>query len=265
MGPGGVALGLRTAGGPALLRLRSRDERIEATAWGPGSVKALDGVPELCGFGDSPPKEIGPNRSICELHRRAPGLRMCRTNDAMRTLIPAILEQKVTTDEAHRAYSGIVKRHSDPAPGPGGLYLPPDPAVLARLSYFDLHRYGVERKRADIVRSVARLASPIKRLTGDASTARILRSISGIGPWTTSLVMQSAFGDADAALVGDYHMPNIVGWYFERRERTDDQRMLALLEPFEGQRARVQRLIVSSGVRPPSRGIKKAHRDIASI
>jgi 3-methyladenine DNA glycosylase/8-oxoguanine DNA glycosylase len=265
MGPGGVALGLRTAKGPALLRLRSRDDRIEATAWGPGSAVALDGVPELCGFGDRPPTDIGPDASVSELHRRSPGLRMCRTNDAMRTLVPAILEQKVTTDEAHRAYSGIVRRHSEAAPGPGRLFLPPDPAVLARLSYFDLHRYGVERRRADIVRSVARLADPIRRLTGDPSTASVLRSLSGVGPWTTSLVMQSAFGDADAALVGDYHMPNIVGWYFDRSERATDERMLALLEPFKGQRARVQRLIVGSGIRPPSRGIKKARRNIASI
>jgi 3-methyladenine DNA glycosylase/8-oxoguanine DNA glycosylase len=265
MGPGGAALGLRTSGGPALLRLRATDGSIEATAWGPGSKEALDVAPELCGVADVPPARLGPNPSINQLHRQNPGLRMCRTNDVMRTLIPSILEQKVTTDEAHLAYSQIVRRFSEPAPGPGNIYLPPDPAVLAALPYFTLHRFGVERKRARTIHSVASRAAAIRRISFHHSVRENLLSLPGIGPWTAALVMQAAFGDPDAILVGDYHMPNIVGWYFERTQRSDDARMMELLQPFEGQRARVQRLIAASGVRPSARGSKRPLRSIAAI
>lgn len=265
MGPGGVALGMRTSGGPALLRLHAEDGSVEATAWGPGSKDALDAAPDLCGVADTPPVQLGEDASINELHRQNPGLRMCRTNDAMRTLIPAILEQKVTTDEAHLAYSQIVRRYSEPAPGPGNIYLPPDPTVLGALPYFAFHRFGVERRRADTIRSIATRAASIGRLSANGRVDDVLRSLPGIGPWTTSLVMQAAFGDPDATLIGDYHMPNIVGWYFEGTQRSDDSRMLELLQPFEGQRARVQRLIVSSGVKPSPRGSKRPLRSIATI
>ncbi len=265
MGPGGVALGLRTTRGPALLRLRAGDGSVEATAWGPGSKDALDAAPDLCGGSDDPPDTLGQDPSVNELHRHNPGLRMCRTNDAMRTLIPAVLEQKVTTDEAHLAYSQLVRRYSEPAPGPGKIYLPPDPAVLAALPYYAFHRLGVERRRADTIRSVATRAASIGRLSASARAGDVLRSLTGVGPWTTALVMQAAFGDPDAVLLGDYHVPNIVGWYFEGTQRSNDGRMMELLQPFQGQRARVQRLIVGSGVRPSARGSKRPLRSIATI
>ena len=70
----------------------------------------------------------------------------------MEVLLPAILEQKITGTEAHRAWRSLVVRYGEPAPGPLGLRLPPDPALLARLPYYAFHPLGVERRRAEVIR-----------------------------------------------------------------------------------------------------------------
>ena len=56
-------------------------------------------------------------------------------------------------------------------------------------------------------------------------------------------------GDPDAVSVGDYHLPNVVGWTLARR-KTDDAGMLELLAPYAGHRYRVTRLIELGGSAP---------------
>jgi 3-methyladenine DNA glycosylase/8-oxoguanine DNA glycosylase len=74
-----------------------------------------------------------------------------------------------------------------------------------------------------------------------------------------------AFGDADAVSVGDYHLPSLVAWALAGETDADDARMLELLEPFRGQRARVIRLIVAGGGGPPRRGPRMPLRSIAKL
>ena len=72
---------------------------------------------------------------------------------------------------------------------------------------------------------------------------RKLRTIPGIGVWTSAEARQRAAGDPDAVSVGDYHLKNIVGWALAGRPRSTDEEMLELLEPFKGHRHRATRLI----------------------
>ena len=74
----------------------------------------------------------------------------------LESLIPAILEQKVTGTEAHRAYHGLVWRYGEPAPGPVelGLRVMPGSTTLAALPYWAYHPLGVERRRADLIRAI---------------------------------------------------------------------------------------------------------------
>ena len=69
----------------------------------------------------------------------------------------------------------------------------------------------------------------------------------GIGPWTAAEVGVRALGDEDAVSVGDFHLPNLVAYALAREPRGTDARMLELLEPYRGQRARVVRLLELSG------------------
>jgi 3-methyladenine DNA glycosylase/8-oxoguanine DNA glycosylase len=81
-----------------------------------------------------------------------------------------------------------------------------------------------------------------------------------VGEWTAAEVAVRALGDTDAVSVGDYHLAGLVGWALVGRP-VDDEEMLALLEPWRPQRARVIRLIELSGVAKPRFGPRMAVQD----
>jgi 3-methyladenine DNA glycosylase/8-oxoguanine DNA glycosylase len=257
----------RTPAGPATLELRREGDEVVARAFGPGAEHALDGVPALLGFDDEPGAFDPAHPLVRDLHRRAPGLRLGRSNAVAEALVPTILEQKVTGIEARRSYHRLARRFGGRAPGPFGLLLPPDPARLAALPYHAFHPCGVERRRADTIRRTCARAARLDRLAAVAPTdaTRVLTAFPGVGPWTAAEVCAIALGDPDAVSVGDYHLPHIVAFALAGEPRADDARMLELLEPFRGQRARVIRLLVRGGPYPPRRAPRAPLRDLASI
>jgi len=129
-------LAFRTPVGPATLRLRhSSPMRLEASAWGPGAEHALGGAPLLVGEEDRPEAFTTVHPILRRLQRENPGLRLPQTRRVFHALLPSVLEQKVTGTDAFRAYAALLRHHGEPAPGPGGLQLPPAPATLAGLPY----------------------------------------------------------------------------------------------------------------------------------
>ncbi|HEY8921091.1 MAG TPA: DNA-3-methyladenine glycosylase 2 family protein [Candidatus Limnocylindria bacterium] len=262
--PDGIWRATRTPEGPATLRLRAAKGGVQVSAWGAGAANAVGGASDLVGANDDPAVLVAEHRLIGELAHRFPGLRLPRTNRPFEALLPAICEQKVAGVEARAAFRGIIASHGEPAPGPAGLRLPPSPATLAALPYFAFHRFGLERRRADLIRHAAQLAARIEAAPVAEAYAR-LAAVPGIGPWTLAEVGRIAFGDPDAVSVGDYHLPNVVAWALAREPRADDARMLELLEPYRGQRGRVQRLLEASGIRAPRHGPRMAPQRIAEI
>jgi len=261
IGADGIWRATRTPSGPVTMRIVKSGTEIRVMTWGPGSPWAIGVAGDLVGANDHPEAMTPRHPLIAELVHRFPGLRLPRTYRPFDALLPAICEQKVTGTEARTAFRGIVYAYGETAPGPTRLRLPPEPAVLARLPYFAFHRFGLERRRADLIRRCAALAPRVEgRSASDAAT--LLRRVPGIGPWTVAEVVRVAFGDPDALSVGDYHIPNVVAWALAGERRADDARMLELLEPYRGQRARVQRLFEVSGIFPPRRGPRMAPRNI---
>jgi 3-methyladenine DNA glycosylase/8-oxoguanine DNA glycosylase len=260
----------RMRSGPCALSLKVVGDGLEAEAWGPGAPEALERLPELVGEHDQP-FSLKPRHAVVrDLAHRLRGLRIGRTGSVIEALVPAILEQKVTGREAWAAWRRMALKWGEPAPGPFGplgLRLPPDPAVLASVPYFDLHRAGVERRRADLIRFVCARAGRLEETTDmePAVGSARLTSIPGIGPWTAAEVASRAWGDADAVSLGDYHLPHLVSWALAREPRGSDARMLELLEPYQGQRGRVIRLLEAGATRPPRRGPRMAPRSIRTI
>ncbi len=205
---------------------------------------------------------------VGELALRYPGLRVGRTGRLFEALVPAVLEQKVVGVEAHRAWRILLGKFGTPAPGPApqGMRVVPPPRVWARIPSWDWHRAGVEGVRARTIIAAAGVASRLEQaLDLDSAEAdRRLRSLPGIGPWTSAEIRQRAAGDADAVSVGDYHLPKIVGWTLAR-QITDDAGMLELLAPYAGHRYRVSRLIELGGSAPPRRGPRMSVRDYRAI
>ncbi len=265
---GSVWRACRTPDGPGTLRIAARGGEVEGEAWGPGAGWLLDRLPALLGAGDEPAAFTPRHRVVHEMHRRHPGLRLVRTGLVLEALIPSVLEQKVTSDEAYRAWRLLLQRHGEPAPGPlDGLRVMPEPRGWALIPSWEWHRAGVDAKRsATILRAVrvARRMEEAATLPPERASAR-LQAIPGIGPWTAAEVLQRSNGDPDAVTVGDLHLPNTIGYALTGAQRTDDARMLELLQPYAGQRHRAARLILLSGRRPPRRAPRFAPRDIASI
>ena len=256
-----------TASGPTEIRLAADGRTITADAWGPGADLAMDAVPDLAGMNDDPELLTPHHALVRELQRRFAGLRLPRTGQLVAALVPAVIEQKVTAGEAHGAYVALVRKLGELAPGPVPLLLPPTAASLVALPYFEFHPLGLERRRADLLRRIALQAAAIEALAAlpsDVARSR-LQSIQGIGPWTAAEATRVALGDPDAVSVGDAHLPDLVAWALAGEPRADDARMLELLQPYRGQRARVVRLLEAAGIKIPRFGPRFAPRRIAEI
>lgn len=268
---GSVWRASRTPAGPGTLRITPAGGEIEAQAWGPGADWLLDRLPSLLGADDEPGAFVPRHRIVHEVHRRHPGLRLCRTGLVLESLIPAVLEQKVTSDEAYRAWRLLLHRHGEPAPGPAAamrLRVMPDPRTWALIPSWEWHRAGVDGKRtATILRAVrvARRLEEAAQMPDAQAAADRLQLIPGIGPWTAAETLQRSNGAPDAITVGDLHLPNVVGYALTGERRTDDAGMLQLLEPYAGQRHRAARLILLAGRRPPRRAPRFAPNDIRVI
>ncbi|MFJ8075162.1 DNA-3-methyladenine glycosylase family protein [Streptomyces sp. NPDC096176] len=256
-----------TPEGPGTLRVAVRGGTAEAEAWGAGAEWLLDRLPDLLGASDEPEAFTPHHRLVATSQHRRPGLRLLRTGLVMESLIPSILEQKITTDEAYRAWRLLVRKYGEPAPGPDkNLYVMPDPRTWALIPSWEWHRAGVDNKRASTILRAVKVARRLEEAATMASEQAMARLelIPGIGPWTSAEVIQRSNGAADAVTVGDLHLPRIVGYALAGDRNTDDAAMLSLLAPYAGHRHRAARLILLSGRTPPRREPKMRKVDIAA-
>ncbi|MFP1629497.1 DNA-3-methyladenine glycosylase family protein [Streptomyces sp. 5K101] len=264
---GSVWRASRTPEGPGTLRVALRGGTVEAEAWGAGGEWLLDRLPDLLGASDTPEDFTPHHRLVAASRRRRPGLRLVRTGLVMESLIPSILEQKITTDEAYRAWRLLVRRYGEPAPGPAErLHVMPDPRGWAMIPSWEWHRAGVDNKRASTILRAVKVARRLEEAAAmEPEQARDrLELIPGIGPWTSAETVQRSNGAADAVTVGDLHLPRIVGYALAGDRNADDAAMLELLAPYEGQRHRAARLILLAGRVPPRREPKMRRVDIAA-
>jgi 3-methyladenine DNA glycosylase/8-oxoguanine DNA glycosylase len=237
-------------------------------AWGPGAAWLIATLPGLLGADDDPAGFQPAHPLLAEMGKRYPHLRIGRSGRVFEALVPAVLEQKVVTTEAKRAWRSLMLKFGEPAPGPApaGMRVFPPARTWARIPSWDWHRAGVEGVRAKTVIGAARVAGRLEEIVGmpPAEADRRLRSLPGIGPWTSAEIRQRACGDADAVSVGDLHLPGAVGWALAGR-KVDDAGMLELLAPYAGHRHRAARLVVLSGIHPPRHGPRNAARDYRAI
>jgi 3-methyladenine DNA glycosylase/8-oxoguanine DNA glycosylase len=261
-------LAMRTPDGPATLQLTREGTEVVATGYGPGAAWVVQRADAIAGLRDDVtgfPALAEAHPLVKRLAHTFPGLRFPATGQIFPRLLIAILEQKVTGKEAHRAYRMIVRHFAEPAPGPAELLLPPDPAAVAATPYWTFHPFGVEQKRTQTILRAAVLARRLEQCADAEQATRRLISIPGIGPWTAAEVVRTAFGDADAVSVGDFHIPNTVAWALAGEARGTDARMLELLEPFRGHRGRVCELLAAGGIGAPKFGPRMPIRSFAGF
>ncbi|WP_440710540.1 DNA-3-methyladenine glycosylase family protein [Herbiconiux sp. YIM B11900] len=263
-----MAVRLETAGGSAVASLHFTGLRgaVRVRAWGSGAGAALEAVPALLGSGDDW-SELDTSRSplLADAAHRNPGLRLCRTGRVLDALAPAVIEQKITSVEAFRAWRILVTRHGDrpPGPVPAALRVAPTAAQWRRIPSWEWHRAGVDPRRSRTVLLAAEVARGLERTaTRDPGEElwRLLRTVNGVGVWTAAETAQRSHGDPDAVSFGDYHLASTVGLALTGH-RLDDDGLAKLLEPWAGQRQRVVRLVLASGFRAERHGPKMTIQD----
>jgi 3-methyladenine DNA glycosylase/8-oxoguanine DNA glycosylase len=266
------------ASGPATVLVTITADRASAEAWGDGAEEALERLPALLGLDDDD-RGFDPSLHplVADLARRQPGgTRIGRTGSVLEALLPAILEQRITGAEAFRGYRRLIRALGVPAPGALGLWMPPRAPDVARLPSWTFPGLGIEPRRGALLRRVAgdavrleALASEARRPRGGGAGAVALddrlRAYPGIGPWTSAEVRFRALGDPDAVSLADAHLPNLVAWLLAGEPRGTDDRMLELLAPWAGHRARVVRLLEGSGRAAPRYGPRIAPRDLVDL
>jgi 3-methyladenine DNA glycosylase/8-oxoguanine DNA glycosylase len=260
-----------TPDGPGTIRVLSAGHgaRVVAHAWGPGAAWLLAALPAALGLHDDISGFDPAHLVLREVVARHPGVRVGRSGRLVEALVPAILEQKVTGNEAHRAWRFLLARFGTKphGPAPAGMRVFPDPKTWRTIPSWEWHRAGVENIRAKTIFHVTSVADSLEHLLDltSAEADRRLRSIPGVGQWTSAEALQRAAGDPDAVSVGDYNLPKAVGWALAGRQTTDDAAMLELLAPYAGHRYRVTRLVELSGRMPPRRGPRMTVRDYRSF
>lgn len=262
---GTIWRGIRTPHGPSTLCLAlaagsagSAGSAIEATAWGPGAEWVLASVPAMLGDQDEATGFVAHHSAVAEAARRFSGWRMPRTGLVLEALIPSIIEQKVSGQEAFGSYRTLIHRYGERAPGEGGargLWVAPSSSTWARIPSWEWLKAGVDPARSAAAVRAAGAAGRLEQcvdMTPD-DVDRRLRAIPGIGAWTAAEVRHTALGDPDAVSFGDYHVAKDIGWALTGSE-VDDEGLAELLEPYAGHRYRVQRLLELAGAGRPRRG-----------
>jgi len=253
--------------GAATLALSVHGSVVSANAWGPGADWVLARVPVLLGADDDwTGLDVTAYPELVREQRARPGMRLCATGLVMDSLVPAVLEQKVTGMEARRAWRAMLHWYGTPAPGPTPvpMRVAPSAQTLLDIPTWDWHRMGVDIKRQATIRAAASVAHRLEESTAENVLTR-LRVVPGVGEWTAAEVAQRVIGHPDAVSVGDYHVKNWVVHALTGRARGTDAEMVQLLEPWAGQRQRVVRLIELTGRGAPRFGPRFAPTDIRAI
>jgi 3-methyladenine DNA glycosylase/8-oxoguanine DNA glycosylase len=259
-----VTRAVQTPDGVGTLHLacRTGSSEVHAQAWGPGARWLLDSVPSLLGDGDDPSAFVPHHDLVADAWRRFSHWRVPRSGLLFDALAPAVIEQKVTGQEAFAGYRVLVRRFGTPAPGPFvGLMAPPTASGWAAIPSWAWLQASVDGARS---RTIVRAAGYAGRLEEGAAMAvgeahRRMRALPGIGVWTSAEVAQRALGDPDAVSFGDYHVAKDIGWALTGTP-VDDDGLAELLEPYRGHRYRVQHLLGLAGHHRPRRGARMAPR-----
>jgi 3-methyladenine DNA glycosylase/8-oxoguanine DNA glycosylase len=243
---------------------------VEATAWGDGSSWLLERLPAMLGAADDP-AGFAPEDGLLRAAIEQYGVpRLGRTGLVLEALVPAVLEQKVTGQEAFGGYRRLVQQYGEPAPGPAAaevrLRLQPTPEVIRQIPSWDWLRMQVDPARSRALVTAARVAESLERTVGLPATPEghrevewRLTSLPGIGEWTAAEVRQRAHGDPDAVSFGDYHVAKDIGWAVAG-EPWDDERLRAFLAPYRPHRGRVVALLYRARGSRPRRGPRLAPR-----
>lgn len=146
------------------------------------------------------------DRDLAKAVRKRPGLRAPGAVDGFELAIQAVMGQQISLAAARTLTSRLVESNGDriKLSDPTLTHLFPTPASVADA---DLSGLGVPAARRATLRAVARaVATGELALDPGADRAEVrqrLRTLPGIGEWTTGYIVMRALGDPDTLLPTD--------------------------------------------------------------
>lgn len=276
-----VAWATMLPSGPATVLLVPRADGADAYLAGPGAGELALRVPQLLGDDDDV-STFRPTLPQLQRAMRQPehaNWRVMKSGLVMVSLIPSVIEQKVTGKQAFAAYRTLIRGYGRPASAAAALAqraaslgasprlcesisrltAPPTTSEWKRIPSWQWLKAGVEPPQSRTLMRALDVADQLETTAklpiGEAH--RRLRSVPGIGIWTAAKVAQTAWGDADAPTFADYHVAHQIGHALYGHD-IDDARMAAALEGFRPHRYRAERLILAVGPRRERRGERMA-------
>ena len=271
-GPGAVAWASHTPAGPVTSVWLSRADGADVYLTGPGSAWLAPRVPQVLGAEDDP-SGFAPHHPVLARAYRQPEhqhWRVPKTGLTMASLIPSVLEQKVTGKQAFGGYRTLVRAYGSPAVsasalatelfdrgvlamigaerhfalGISQLITPPDVTIWRHIPSWAWLRAQVEPPQSRTIMRALEVAHALEECGSVPIPLahRRLRSVPGIGIWTAAKVAQLAWGDADAPTFADYHVAKDIGHALFGHD-IDDAAMARVLNPYRPHRFRAERLI----------------------
>lgn len=257
-----------TPDGPGTISIHiHRSGEHEVCTWGAGGAWLADRHRRLTARTTPTPRIHSRHPALSAALRDVGVLHLPATDTPYHELLPAVLGQRITAAQAYRQWATLCRRYGEPAPGPLSLHVPPTPERLLRIPSWEFHRMGIEQRRADALRTVARHVRHVEgttNLSGD-DARRALMQLPGIGVWTAAVAIGVSHGDHDALPIGDFHVKNTVAWALTGTPRGTDEEMLATLEPYIGYRWLVVRLLEKHCVSAPKFAPKRRNLDISRL
>ena len=168
---GAIWRGIRTPVGTATLCIQhdAAEGTVTGEAWGDGADWALEQLPRMLGADDDPSGFVPPPQ-LAQAWRRHQHWRVGATDLVMESLVPAIIEQKVTGMEALGAFRVMVHRFGERAPGPPSalepvvrLWVQPSPEQLRAIPSWEWLRLPVDGARSRPIQHAARVATSLER------------------------------------------------------------------------------------------------------
>lgn len=258
--PDGLWRTAHTDDGPATVRL-TVGEHLQAKAWGPGAEQVMQDVPYWAGLHEEPWK-LPSHPATDRLLKQHSGLRGTDTRNMFEALTNAIVHQLITWNEAAAIWRRLCEELGVRAPGPVDMRLSPTPRAILGAGPDRLRSTGMGGRQSRALMELARVPHVAKRAGGlpTSDALELLQKIPGIGPWSASYALGLFGGRPEPVPLGDYNLPNTLAWVLAGEPRATEERMLELLEPFEGHAYRVVRLVFAAGIKPPRRGPRRARR-----
>ena len=197
------------------------------------------------------------NATLTDWFRSDQKIYQLASQDIWAELIPAIIGQRITTVEAARQWNRLAQLSTS--------Y--PTAVQVGSMNTVDFHKIGIEQSRARTLANAARHFDAIARQDRESIEIAytLLRSLSGVGPWTTAETLRRSHGWVDAVSEGDFHVARHFVYAMTGNRGGTDSEMLAILEQFRPYRALVIDSVLRHGKGPGKTGPGLRNIDIRRL